>query len=183
MEAVWTPPKFMHIIYDLKGSSVGRSASEKDYKQMPKECSTSTVLKDNDLKESKRLFHVGKKAVKLLKKRLQLDVDFLVKLGVLDYSFLVGINIADIEDTEISAKDVGNVIESIDGREIYFMGIIDYLVPYSLQKRGEYLLKSKVQGLGSAMSVLPPEEYGKRFMEFICSTFSSKADTYVVNNI
>jgi len=56
-----------------------------------------------------------------------------------------------------------------DGKEVYFPGIIDILVQFGLYKRGEYLFKGYIQGHGQKVSVIPPQDYGKRFLEF-CKT-------------
>ena len=51
-------------------------------------------------------------------------------------------------------------------KEVYFIGIIDILVQYGLRKRGEYLFKSRLQGLGDTVSVIPPQKYFERFVGF-----------------
>jgi hypothetical protein len=43
-------------------------------------------------------------------------------------------------------------------KEVYYLGIIDILVQYNLRKRGEYMFKSKVQGLGDRVSCVPPKK-------------------------
>mmetsp|Transcript_29389 Transcript_29389/g.47145 ORF Transcript_29389/g.47145 Transcript_29389/m.47145 type:complete len:202 (+) Transcript_29389:2096-2701(+) len=51
-------------------------------------------------------------------------------------------------------------------KEVYFVGIIDILVRYNLKKKGEYMFKSKMMGLGDTISVIPPEKYMERFVAF-----------------
>mmetsp|Transcript_304 Transcript_304/g.355 ORF Transcript_304/g.355 Transcript_304/m.355 type:complete len:1049 (+) Transcript_304:119-3265(+) len=206
MEAVWSqpdssplcqqapPPQFMHLIYDLKGSTQGRSASAKDIALPPTPSQTATILKDNDLRLSKRIFEIGYSLRNRYLSQLKKDVRFLVRMGVLDYSMLVGVHIprlsgttkilsgsvdddndgfVSVERNQKSEENMGEQdgwkgpIWSKDKQEVYHIGIIDYLVPYGLRKRGEYFLKSKVQGFGDTISVLPPKEYGERFLEFI----------------
>ena len=64
-----------------------------------------------------------------------------------------------------------DAFRSRDGTEVYFFGIIDYLVEFSLLKQGEYFIKSKIQGLGQKMSVMPPKEYAQRFEAFVSDLF------------
>eukprot|EP00466_Bigelowiella_natans_P003912 jgi/Bigna1/60713/fgenesh1_kg.14_\ len=184
----------MHLIYDLKGSTQGRSASAKDIALPPTPSQTATILKDNDLRLSKRIFEIGYSLRNRYLSQLKKDVRFLVRMGVLDYSMLVGVHIprlsgttkilsgsvdddndgfVSVERNQKSEENMGEQdgwkgpIWSKDKQEVYHIGIIDYLVPYGLRKRGEYFLKSKVQGFGDTISVLPPKEYGERFLEFI----------------
>jgi hypothetical protein len=50
--------------------------------------------------------------------------------------------------------------------QVYFMGIIDTLVPFDARKKGEYVFKSIITG-GSNFSVVPPEKYAQRFVDFM----------------
>ena len=44
-------------------------------------------------------------------------------------------------------------------------GIIDILTEYSTQKAAEYLFKSVC--IGTGISAVPPDDYAKRFIDFI----------------
>ena len=44
-------------------------------------------------------------------------------------------------------------IQECSRLQVYFIGIIDILVQYGLRKRGEYLYKSRLRGLGQTISV------------------------------
>ncbi|ETO20783.1 phosphatidylinositol-4-phosphate 5-Kinase, partial [Reticulomyxa filosa] len=59
----------IHKIYDLKGSTHGRRATEKDREQ------AVPVLKDVDFEEDRQLFRIGKKQAKLFKDQLRKDVE------------------------------------------------------------------------------------------------------------
>lgn len=57
---------------------------------------------------------------------------------------------------------------SIDGREAYHFGIIDYLQAWNIQKKCEAWYKSTLKGKNKhKISAIPPEPYQARFCEFI----------------
>lgn len=70
----------VHEVFDLKGSTVGRWASEQE-KAQPGGC----VLKDLDFKHS---LHVGPSDYELIREQLAADSAFLKRQGVIDYSLL-----------------------------------------------------------------------------------------------
>ena len=54
------------------------------------------------------------------------------------------------------------------GNYIYHIGIIDYLQPWNLAKRGETFLKTRVKGVPSIdVSSIEPVTYGKRFLTYM----------------
>eukprot|EP00468_Gymnochlora_sp_CCMP2014_P008136 CAMPEP_0167759206 /NCGR_PEP_ID=MMETSP0110_2-20121227/10893_1 /TAXON_ID=629695 /ORGANISM="Gymnochlora sp., Strain CCMP2014" /LENGTH=682 /DNA_ID=CAMNT_0007645563 /DNA_START=1648 /DNA_END=3696 /DNA_ORIENTATION=+ len=260
MESVFYTARFIHLIYDLKGSSHGRAATEKDFKRQPTRNFTCTVLKDNDLRESKQKIVLGDRA-KDMQVQIAKDAAFLAKQGIIDYSLLIGIHYplkadprkmqaekerkitgknplwdqistrgrsptvpidvragyksemkniefegAEEERKKITAKLDRNlskiwkentpstskkkeakhtrgilsatklasphssrkrsIMSDAATKEVYFIGIIDILVQYGLRKRGEYLYKSKLKGLGDSVSVIPPDKYRERFKGF-----------------
>lgn len=76
----------MHKVYDLKGSTVDRAA---DDKELAKEVPT---FKDNDFTTANEKIFLGPEAKAEIMARLKLDVDFLCRLHLMDYSLLVGIH-------------------------------------------------------------------------------------------
>ncbi|CAF0945722.1 unnamed protein product [Rotaria sordida] len=76
----------IHFKYDVKGSTVDRSATDKE-KLNP--CPT---LKDNDFLEAKRTIDLGPEQKKIFMDRLKRDVNFLVSQHKMDYSLLIGIH-------------------------------------------------------------------------------------------
>lgn len=84
MTSVFDTPEQIHTIYDLKGSLIGRRATEK-------EKSSGGVLKDLDLVESHRKFHLGEKKSAFIE-QLSKDATFLASLNIMDYSLLIGIH-------------------------------------------------------------------------------------------
>ena len=84
MVSVFDTPAVINTIYDLKGSTIGRSAT-------PKERSSGGVLKDNDLLADGAKLHLGVKKTPFLQ-QLERDASFLSSLNIMDYSLLVGIH-------------------------------------------------------------------------------------------
>jgi 1-phosphatidylinositol-5-phosphate 4-kinase len=52
-------------------------------------------------------------------------------------------------------------------KEIYFMAIIDILTHYGMKKRTAQAAKTMKHGAGAEISTVRPDQYAKRFMEFI----------------
>ncbi len=82
----------IHIMYDLKGSSVGREATEEEIKRY--EAGLKVVMKDNDLQHPGRghKLHVGPEYKAKMLQQLKKDCSFLAKLQIMDYSLLLGIH-------------------------------------------------------------------------------------------
>ena len=57
---------------------------------------------------------------------------------------------------------------SADGKQIYFMGIIDILTEYTAKKSFEHFARSVYQDKNT-VSCVPPKRYGDRFIEFMTS--------------
>jgi 1-phosphatidylinositol-4-phosphate 5-kinase len=81
MGSVFDTPAEIHTIYDLKGSMVGRAATEK-------EKASGGVLKDQDLVGANRKFHLGSKKAAFIE-QISKDARFLATLNIMDYSLLV----------------------------------------------------------------------------------------------
>lgn len=164
----------MHKKFDLKGSTLGREASESDKKKL------YPVLKDLDLENSGLMFHLGQEEKDKFLKQLQDDCSLLQSLNMMDYSLLVGIfdkqrvqdtSSFDIDDTTIRAILHGDnclhYTDRLDDHQvIYFMGIIDFLQHYNTNKRVETLAKGVVNDRKQISSV-KPTFYAKRLVQFI----------------
>ncbi len=81
MGSVFDTTEVIHQIFDLKGSLVGRSATEK-------ERANGGVLKDNDLVNDGVKFHLGNKKAAFIE-QIAKDAHFLASLNIMDYSLLV----------------------------------------------------------------------------------------------
>lgn len=84
MTSVFDTPAQINTIYDLKGSLIGRSATQRERE-------SGGVLKDNDLIADNCKLHLGAKKAAFMA-QLEKDAMFLAKLNIMDYSLLVGIH-------------------------------------------------------------------------------------------
>ncbi|XP_023654587.1 phosphatidylinositol 5-phosphate 4-kinase type-2 gamma [Paramormyrops kingsleyae] len=208
----------VHRKYDLKGSLVSREASEKEkVKELP-------TYKDVDFRNDMQKVHVSEEQKEKFMEKLNRDVEFLVKLKIMDYSLLLGIHDvarAEREEEELeepcmeeeaepenglttapAAGSYGTSPEGIAGylnsckplgpgefdpyidvyalksvpeapqREVYFMGLIDVLTQYNAKKRAAHAAKTVKHGAGAEISTVHPEQYAKRFREFIANIFA-----------
>uniref|UniRef100_A0A4W5KJ88 Phosphatidylinositol 5-phosphate 4-kinase type-2 gamma n=1 Tax=Hucho hucho TaxID=62062 RepID=A0A4W5KJ88_9TELE len=57
-------------------------------------------------------------------------------------------------------------------REVYFMGLIDVLTHYDTKKKAAHAAKTVKHGSGAEISTVHPEQYAKRFREFIAKIFA-----------
>jgi len=66
--------------------------------------------------------------------------------------------------TYVSADGVAN-------KEVYFIGLIDVLTKYNATKRAAHTAKTMKHGAGAEISTVKPENYSKRFLEFMDTVF------------
>ncbi|XP_015680868.1 phosphatidylinositol 5-phosphate 4-kinase type-2 beta [Protobothrops mucrosquamatus] len=57
--------------------------------------------------------------------------------------------------------------EGAPKKEVYFMAIIDILTPYDTKKKAAHAAKTVKHGAGAEISTVNPEQYSKRFNEFM----------------
>ncbi|RUS87940.1 hypothetical protein EGW08_004295 [Elysia chlorotica] len=178
---------------DYLGSTVDRSASEKErMKDLP-------TFKDNDFLNDGAKIFIGADQKRSFLEMLQKDVDFLSNLHLMDYSMIVGIHDQD-QESESGIKDgfgsppdspqpttpmpqfMGELDPDLERyglhsseesgkNEIYFMALIDILTKYGMKKRTAQAAKTVKHGAGAEISTVHPEQYAKRFMEFIDKCF------------
>ncbi len=89
MGSVFYTSKYIHTVFDLKGSTQGRSATEEDKK------SSACIFKDLDLLDQKIELKIGQPRADILNSQIAKDVDFLRQLNIMDYSLLLGIHYRD----------------------------------------------------------------------------------------
>jgi len=89
------------VLYDLKGSQVGRRTlfgdTSRSQKQQRRPNEPGTVLKDLDLLESEQRLHLRQDDRQLLIGQLIADARFLRELSVMDYSLLIGVYRSDVK--------------------------------------------------------------------------------------
>ncbi|KAL0491931.1 phosphatidylinositol phosphate kinase [Acrasis kona] len=95
MNNVFDTKFFVEERYDLKGSTIGRTASENERKR------ETPILKDLDFLDSKRKLFVGKEVKDRIMKQLDSDCKFLETLKIMDYSVLLGCHKVSDEDVEV----------------------------------------------------------------------------------
>ncbi|KAM3621368.1 uncharacterized protein V6R79_010334 [Siganus canaliculatus] len=210
----------VHRKYDLKGSLVSREAS---FKEKVKELPT---YKDVDFRNSMQKVYVSDEEKEKIMNKLGRDIEFLMRMRIMDYSLLLGIH--DVERAEreeeeeeeeeehldssyeqeeeeesellpapgsVSPEGISGymnsfkpmgpgefnpyvdvyAIESAVGapqREVYFMGLIDVLTQYDAKKKAAHAAKAVKHGAGAEISTVHPEQYAKRFREFINNIFA-----------
>uniref|UniRef100_A0A8C9WL32 Phosphatidylinositol 5-phosphate 4-kinase type-2 gamma n=1 Tax=Scleropages formosus TaxID=113540 RepID=A0A8C9WL32_SCLFO len=236
----------VHRKYDLKGSLVAREASDKEkvldaVANAWRECLSFALycfplppvilqgkelptFKDVDFRNNMQKVHVSEEQKEKFMEKLKRDVEFLVKLKIMDYSLLLGIHDvgrAEREEEEMeepcaeeeaepenglapaptvgsygtspegiagylnSCKPLGPgefdpyidvyALKSIPGapqREVYFMGLIDVLTQYDTKKKAAHAAKTVKHGAGAEISTVHPEQYAKRFLDFITNIFA-----------
>lgn len=180
MNNVFATPSPLNEVYDLKGSTLGRSSGE----DVPK----GSLLKDLDIK---RKFHLPDSDVEQrFLEQLHADSQFLAQHNVMDYSLLVGVHYDNDEGKEKTRKKLVEwtryyaedssfkSLFQVDGsgmagwnidtktREVYFIGIIDILQKYTPKKKIEHFFKS-IPYKANTVSVVEPSYYARRFYNFI----------------
>ncbi|KAH8619139.1 putative FYVE zinc finger TCP 1 cpn60 chaperonin family Phosphatidylinositol 4 phosphate 5 Kinase [Trypanosoma vivax] len=136
----------MHVVYDLKGSQRNRTAPE-----------GSSVLLDQDLATGMRkgaFFFCSSNAKRLLMERITCDAHLLTTCAIMDYSLIVGVNHS--------------------RRELY-VGIIDYLHPYTGAKAIESKVKAGLETVlgvpGRDPTIIDPVSYRVRFTRWMSECF------------
>jgi len=175
MANVFHTHREIHLRYDLKGSTYGRFTAEED---------CSVARKDLNIIKSGDKLHFTKSFGEFFGTQIDKDSKFFEPNNIIDYSLLIGIHHLGSDNTEkthapSSIENSGHKkyyeekfnhregIMSADGRDIYYIGIIDILTQFNSRKKMEYVFKSVAYGKG--ISAVPPKQYAERFQKFITS--------------
>ena len=147
-------------LYDLKGSTQGRAASEKEHqKSIP-------LLKDNDwlslvkLNNGKQLISAKPAVYSSIIKQIDKDITFLQRHDLMDYSLFIG------QHPCFSKAVYGNSLLVKSGSSGFYLGIIDYLQKYNTSKKIAHVAKA-ITNNPNTLSTVPPKEYGDRFRFFM----------------
>jgi len=162
--------------FDLKGSWVARKADPGE-----------SLGKDNDFVEQNLKIKIAEEERTQLMQMLNVDANFLRHVNIMDYSVLLGICKHDRKSTNstsyqlrplnvsggvsiartLSQEQVQSGLESSDGREVYYIGIIDVLQSYNFSKKAERLAKVYLKCVDkNGVSVQHPRQYAERFLSF-----------------
>lgn len=95
MQSVFYGDKDVHTMYDLKGSTVGRAASAKERARGHSRC----VFKDLDLMAHHDVIALGPGRREAFLLQIAEDAAFLERMGIMDYSLLLGIHRGDGPDS------------------------------------------------------------------------------------
>lgn len=149
----------IHQKFDLKGSTYGRKTEAGADK--------SIARKDLDFASKLR---IGKERKKIVVSQIEQDLEFLQRLKIIDYSLLVGIHEVQDEiqcdiNSSIMCRDSGGML-STDGKELYFIGIIDFFTKFGAKKKIEHFVMGTLHGK-TEVSCIPPLKYSKRFLNYI----------------
>jgi len=173
MENCLRTPLPLHEVYDLKGSTINRS--------VPEQLRTSLMvaMKDLDFIKNKRAIVVGKYTKYLLLKQIEEDVLFLHSNNIVDYSLLVAIHFGDKEPNvkpidikksynSIFQRNNGGIRTNLDSEVYFYIGIIDILTQWDVQKIGEYGYKTLFLSQDKTqLSAVNPKLYARRFLDFM----------------
>jgi len=172
MENAFPPDIKIDEKYDLKGSTVGRHASEAE------KANEDVILKDLDIS---RVLLIGSENKKKFMEQMEKDTKFLADNNTMDYSFLIGV--ARNYKTKVKAEESSDQpkkksgasnywrrddggIASTEKDELYFMLIIDIFTTWNTKKKLENSLKSLIHE-SMALSAVEPSLYRDRFIKFI----------------
>ncbi|CAC9540134.1 phosphatidylinositol 4-phosphate 5-kinase alpha [Leishmania donovani] len=101
MQNVFATTNTIHEKFDLKGSTIGRFASDAEKRR------TTFTQKDLDINSP---MHIGPERRNLLIEQIKKDCEFLKRSMIMDYSFLVGIHVLpSVGDTLSSATSGGSL--------------------------------------------------------------------------
>ena len=205
MNNVFNTPLKVHYKYDLKGSTykrMSRKCKEINYSNY----NFDIAMKDNDYTDRKEKIYLSSYYKRILFDEAKKDSKFLSDHNINDYSFLIGVNdkkwynkkeleqeqyllLANKKTLSFDNPEVRKPfyeeyyggIKSDENDKVYFFGIIDIFTNYGGKKKMEYIVKSVSQGTG--ISCKPPDEYSRRFINFIDTILNTDNDNnFIVNN-
>lgn len=150
------------IVYDLKASGLRHPQDTRDMKRIQQDAVQLLVEQE----QKQRLCKVA-----------EMDVQFLITIGVNDYSLLLGIhhlNDNSITDTN-SSHSTGSHWHSqlsLGKNEVYYLGLIDILSQWNLPRRVGYWLMPWVYLWYPRYT--PPHSYGQRALQSIEELFQKR---------
>ncbi|KAG2383268.1 hypothetical protein C9374_004605 [Naegleria lovaniensis] len=112
MNNVFDTTTYVAERYDLKGSTIGREASEKERKR------ETPVLKDLDFLKREKKLAIGPQMKNVFLHQLQLDAEWLEKMKIMDYSLLVGVHKIDPETEADILKEAQNCTIKLSDSDI-----------------------------------------------------------------
>ncbi len=148
-----TPYRESALLFDMKGSTYQRSTISN-----PEEASRGKTMKDMDFKLLDFKLYLDPAVATALYNIIAKDVEYLNSVGVMDYSILVG-----IYENYYEASSRYTIFSKVN--QVCNIGIIDFMQDYDIRKKAESEIKRMVSGM--EISSIEPDEYAKRFLEFL----------------
>uniref|UniRef100_A0A6B2L5S0 PIPK domain-containing protein n=1 Tax=Arcella intermedia TaxID=1963864 RepID=A0A6B2L5S0_9EUKA len=174
MKNLFSKQNSIDEIYDLKGSKEGRTTPLEDRKP-------GIPLKDLDFDKDRASIYIPKANHQNFHANIGVDASFLCNtMQTMDYSFLLGIHrvrndtlgLKGDKNEDLNITPDGGWVSS-DRKEIYYVGIIDYLVEFGKLKKAEVLVKGFTASKED-ISVSDPKSYHLRFIETFKKIISTK---------
>lgn len=170
MNNVFNTTRPIRRIFDLKGSTVGRTA----VKSPNASDAGPLVYKDNDVCGA--LLEIGGERRARILAQVFHDAEFLQEHEVVDYSLLIGLADVDYGEPDASAVPAGASVGASECPTrvvrakvkdsgapcVAYIGIIDVLQTYTPAKRLENFAKGLLVNRNE-ISVVPPDAYASRF--------------------
>eukprot|EP00729_Bicosta_minor_P010177 gene10177-13874_t len=128
-----------------------------------------------------RQFHVTAEQKTEIVGIIQLDTAWLKEAGLMDYSMMVGVRECPLDEYEIdtfaSMKPFLNeypLVSVHDGKvQAYYLGIIDFLQPWTTGKRVAHCIKCTFAP--KPISTIHPSPYADQFLDFFTEKFTGQA--------
>jgi 1-phosphatidylinositol-4-phosphate 5-kinase len=161
MNNLFPPHRDIHETYDLKGSAIGREYPEAKAAQKK-----GAVLKDLNWVNRKRELQLGPEKKALFEAQVRSDVDLLQRLGIMDYSLLIGLHDMNRGNSEGLREDALQVIQpdshksAANAASTAAMGL--KRAPTTQKEKDAFALRAAVQrsdakALGSTSTAKLPE--------------------------
>lgn len=162
----------MRLLFDLKGSLVGRTAFKGGIRTS-RDRRSGVVRKDLDFLALQPPLRLGPIPSRRLSLALERDLEFLASHNLMDYSLLVGVVRSSMPKWARSTVRLFSALalapcssfRSTKG-EVLRCGVIDFTQRYTLKKRLETMMKSLLYDR-SKISCVNPVLYAARFLEFM----------------
>jgi len=141
------------LLFDMKGSTYQRSTISN-----PEEAERGRTMKDMDFRMLGIKLCLDPAVSKELYDIIAKDVGYLKSAGVMDYSILLG-----VYDNYNEGSSRYTIFSEVN--QVYNIGIIDFMQYYCIKKRAERKMKKIVSN--EEISSIEPDEYAKRFLDFV----------------
>lgn len=157
MNNLFPPHRDIHETYDLKGSAVGREYPEEKAAQKK-----GAVLKDLNWVNRGRELELGPEKMAIFEAQIRSDVDLLQRLGIMDYSLLIGLHDMRRGNSEGLREDALQVVQPDSNNNANVSNLGLKRAPTTQKEKDAFALRTAVQrsdakALGSTSTAKLPE--------------------------